>query len=369
MAKKQPTKKTAKPIVRRDSAPPVSANPALLNNLQTLIRQARQQVAQAVNSALVLLYWEVGYRIRADILGEKRAGYGEEIVSTLSKQLVAEFGQGFTEKSLRRMMQLAEVFPDQQIVATLSRQLGWSHFAEIIPLKDQLQREFYAEMCRVERWSVRTLRDKIQGMLYERTALSRKPKELARQELAALKEEDRLSADLVFRDPYLLDFLGLKDTYSEEDLEAAILREIERFILELGDGFCFVARQKRITIDAEVYHLDLLFYHRKLRRLVAVDLKLGKLQAGDKGQMELYLRWLEKYEVEPGEQPPLDLILCSDKGDEQVELLQLDQSGIRVATYLTELPSRTVLERRLHDAVRLAQARLEKRGTEGSEGT
>ena len=368
MAKKQPTKRTAKPIVRRDATPPASTNPALLNDLQTLIRQAREQVAQAVNSALVLLYWEVG-RIRTEILGNKRATYGEEILPTLSAKLVAEFGQGFTEKSLRRMMQLAEVFPDQQIVATLSRQLGWSHFVEIIPLKDQLQREFYAEMCRVERWSVRTLRDKIQGMLYERTALSRKPKELARQELTALKEEDRLSADLVFRDPYLFDFLGLKDTYSEEDLEAAILREIERFILELGDGFCFVARQKRITIDAEVYHLDLLFYHRKLRRLVAVDLKLGKLQAGDKGQMELYLRWLEKYEVEPNEKPPLGLILCSDKGDEQVELLQLDQSGIRVATYLTELPPRAVLERRLHDAVRLAQARLEKRETEGSEGT
>lgn len=365
MAKNKPTKKVAKPIARRGSTSPVPTNSALLSDLQTLIRQVREQVAQAVNSALVLLYWEVGRRIRTDILGNKRASYGEEILPTLSAKLVPEFGEGFSQRNLARMIQFAEVFPVQEIVSTLSRQLGWSHFVEIVPLKDQLQREFYAEMCRLERWSVRVLREKIQGMLFERTALSRKPKELAKRELSGLREEDRLSADLVFRDPYLLDFLGLKDTYSEADLEAAVLRDIERFMLELGARFCFVARQKRITIDAEVYHLDLLFYHRKLRRLVAVDLKLGKLQAGDKGQMELYLRWLEKHEAEPGEEAPLGLILCADKGDEQVELLQLDKSGIRVATYLTELPPRSLLERRLHDAINLAQARLEKRGAEG----
>ena len=180
--------------------------------------------------------------------------------------------------------------------------MGWSHFVELLPLKDQLRRDFYAEMCRIERWSVRTLRDKIDGMLFERTALSRKPDELAEQELAGLREEDRLSPDLVFRDPYFLDFLGLKDTYGEKDLEAAILREMEQFLLELGVGFAFVARQKRIVIDGEDFYLDLLFYHRKLRRLVAVDLKLGRFQAADKGQMELYLRWLEKYEMEPGEE-------------------------------------------------------------------
>ncbi len=197
-------------------------------------------------------------------------------------------------------------------------------------------------------------------MLFERTAISKKPGKLVKQELTHLREEDQLTADLVFRDPYLLDFLGLKDTFSEADLEAAILREIERFMIELGTGFCFQARQKRIVIDDEHYHLDLLFFHRKLRRLVAVELKLGKLQAGDKSQMELYLRWLEKYEVEPGELPPLGLILCAEKGDEQVELLQLDRSGIRVSTYLTELPPRKLLERKLHEAVRLASQRAAK---------
>jgi predicted nuclease of restriction endonuclease-like (RecB) superfamily len=248
----------------------------LFKDLRALIMEARQDVARQVNSALVLLYWRLGKRIRQDILKEKRAGYGEQIVHTVSVQLVQEFGTGFAEKNLRRMVQFAQAFPDEPIVVTLSRQLGWSHFVAIIPLEDDLKRDFYAEMCRIERWSVRTLRQKISSMLFERTALSKKPVELARQELAQLREEDKLTPDLVFRDPYFLDFLGLKDTYSEKDLEAAILRELESFIFELGTGFSFVARQKRITVDDEDYDLDLLFYHRKLRRLVAIDLKLGK---------------------------------------------------------------------------------------------
>jgi predicted nuclease of restriction endonuclease-like (RecB) superfamily len=261
------------------------------------------------------------------------------------------------------MVQFSEVFPDFQIVATLSRQFGWSHFVLLIALDHDLAREFYAELCRVERWSVRTLRDKIRGMLFERTAISKKPAELARQELAKLRDEDQLTPDLVFRDPYVLDFLGLKDTYSEADLETAILRQLESFILEMGVGFAFVARQYCIVVDGEAYHLDLLFYHRKLRRLVAVDLKLGKFEAGHKGQMELYLRWLEQHEQQPGEEPPLGLILCAGKTAEHVELLRLDASGIRVATYLTELPSRELLKQKLHDAVRLAQAQLRQSTT------
>jgi predicted nuclease of restriction endonuclease-like (RecB) superfamily len=237
--------------------------------------------------------------------------------------------------------------------------LGWSHFIEIIALKNDLQRDFYAEMCRMERWSVRTLRAKIDGMLFERTALSRKPDAVVKQELAKLRAGDTLTPDLVFRDPYLLDFLGLKNAYSEGDLETAILREMEQFILELGVGFTFVARQKRIVIDGEDFYLDLLFYHRKLRRLIAVDLKLGRFKAADKGQVELYLRWLEKHEMEPGEDTPIGLILCADKREEQIELLQLDQSGIRVATYLTDLPPRQLLRQKLHAARVAAQARLE----------
>jgi predicted nuclease of restriction endonuclease-like (RecB) superfamily len=225
-------------------------------------------------------------------------------------------------------------------------------------MKDPLQREFYAEMCRLERWSVRTLRERIGSMLYERTAISRKPEETIRQELASLRADDRLSPDLVFRDPYVLDFLNLKDSWSERDLEASILRELESFLLELGAGFTFVARQKRMTIDNEDFYLDLLFYHRKLRRLVAIDLKLEKFKAADKGQMELYLRWLKRHEMEAAEGTPIGLILCAEGSHEQIELLRLDDAGIRVAEYLTELPPRELLQAKLHAALLEAQARV-----------
>jgi len=172
MAKKKAKKETL-PAPRARSG---AASTKLLKELRDLIQSTRAGVAQAVNSALVLLYWQVGYRIRSETLKSRRAEYGEQVVPTLATQLALEFGQGFAEKNLRRMIQLAEVFPDREIVVTLSRQLGWSHFLAILPLKDPLQRDFYAEMCRIERWSVRTLRTKIGGMLFERTALSKKPK-------------------------------------------------------------------------------------------------------------------------------------------------------------------------------------------------
>jgi len=254
------------------------------------------------------------------------------------------------------------VLPDYDIVQTLSAQLAWSHLLEIIYLKAPLQRDFYVEMCRLERWSVRTLRSKIRGMLYERTAISRKPEDLIRQELDALREDDRMTPDLVFRDPYLLDFLGLADTYSEKDLESAILREIEQFLLELGTDFCFVARQKRMTIGQEDFYLDLLFFHRSLHRLVAIDLKLGRFSAEHKGQMELYLRWLDKYERKASEDSPIGLILCSEKNQEQIELLQLDLGEIRVAEYLTDLPPQPLLEAKLHQAVITARARIQGKG-------
>ena len=209
--RRSPTRKTGALV--RTANPQVSrlGPKRLLRDLRLLIQQARVGVAHAVNSALVLLYWEVGHRIRTEILNSKRATYGDEIFSTLSRKLVAEFGNGFSQANLFRMARFAEVFPQREIVAALSRQLGWSHFVEVIPLKDDLQRDFYAEMCRVEQWSVRTLRAKRQSLLFERTALSKKPAELARQELLALRDEDRVTPDLVFRDPYVLDFLRLHD--------------------------------------------------------------------------------------------------------------------------------------------------------------
>ena len=331
---------------------------ALVTDLRELILSARQTVARGVNAMLVLLYWKVGQRIRQDVLREKRAEYGQEIFSTLSGKLVAEFGRGFSQQNLFRMADFAGAFPDEKIVATLSKELGWSHFVELLPLKKHLQRDLYAEMCRVERWSVRLLRQKIGGMLYERTALSKKPSKLAALELQKLREEDKLTPDLVFRDPYFLDFLGLKGAYSERDLETAILRDLEAFLVELGSDFAFLARQKRITVDGEDFYLDLLFYHRRLRRLVVIDLKLGKFAPADVGQMEFYLRWLKKHEMRPGEDEPLGLILCAEKSDERIELFELAKRGIRVGEYLTELPPKKLLEQKLHDAVRLAQARL-----------
>ncbi len=334
---------------------------ALLTELRELIHGVRSQVAQTVNAGLTVLYWQVGARIRKEILKEKRAEYGAEILQALSAKLSAEFGCGFAEKNLRRMIQFAEVFPEREIVVSLIRQLTWTHFIALIPLKDRLQRDFYAEMCRVERWSVRTLRARIDSMLYERTALSRKPDQLIEKELKALREKDRLTPDLVFRDPYVLDFLGLKDTYSEKDLEHALLREIESFLLELGTGFAFVERQKRITLDGDDYYLDLLFYHRRLRRLVAIELKIGDFKPAYAGQMELYLRWLDRQERQEGEGKPLGLILCAGKKRETVELLELEPRGIHVAEYLTELPPRELLEQRLHEAILRARLRLTER--------
>ena len=329
----------------------------ILDDVRALIDGARQRVASVVNAELTALYWHVGRTIRTHVLGEGRAGYGEEVVGRLAEALTEEYGRGYSAQNLRHMVRFAEAFPDEAIVSTLWRQLSWSHFKELIYLDDELQRDFYAEMCRIERWSVRTLRGRVGSMLYERTALSRKPEALIREELDALRDTDRLTPALVFRDPYVLDFLGLQDRYLERDLEDAILREIEGFLLELGVGFTFAARQKRITVDGDDYYLDLLFFHRGLRRLVAIELKLEAFRPADKGQMELYLRWLDRYERRPGEEAPLGLILCAGKKAETVELLALGEAGIHVADYLTELPPRDLLEARLHEAIATARAR------------
>ena len=331
----------------------------LLSDVRSLIEASRHRVARVVNSAMVLTYWSIGARIATEIIGDERGDYGKRIVQKLAAHLAAEYGSGFSARNLFQMVRIARTFPEFQIVQTLSALLGWSHFVVLSALEDPLQREFYAQMCATERWSVRTLQQKIQGMLFERTAISRKPEALAAMELEALRDEDRLSTDLVFRDQYFLHFLGLKDAYSERDLETAILRELESFIAELGSDFTFVGRQRRMTVDGIDYRLDLLFFHRRLRRLIAIDLKLGRFQAADKGQMELYLRWLQKYEQRAGEDPPLGLILCAGKSEEHVELLELERSGIRVAEYTTEFPPRELLAAKLHAAIAAARERIE----------
>ena len=337
-----------------------AATQSLIKDLRQIIEQARGHVAATANYELTMMYWHIGERINHEVLGNQRAEYGKQIVASVSRQLQQEYNiKGFDEKNIRRMMQFTSLFPDSQIVATVSRQLSWSHFVEVLPLKDDLQREFYLTLAASEKWSVRKLRKEIDGMLFERTAISGKPDEFIKKELSTLRDDNVMSPDLVFKSPYFLEFTGLKGMYSERDLEESLLAHLEQFIIELGNGFSFVARQKRMIIDGEDFYLDLLFYHRRLHRLIAIDLKLGRFKAQYKGQMELYLRWLEKNEMEPGEESPLGLLLCTEGSEEQIELLQLDKSGIKVAKYLTELPSREVLQRQIQKSLEAAKARFE----------
>lgn len=331
----------------------------LVTDLKALIAASRQRAARAVNAELSLLYWQVGRRVRTEILDEARATYGRQIIAGLAQQLRGEFGRGWSQRQLDYCIRFAEVYPDPEIAHTLCAQLSWSHIKQIIYLDDDLKRWFYVEMCQLEGWSIRQLAERTQSMLYERTAISKKPEETIRQNLEAVRKEQAIRPELLLKDPYVLDFLGLQDRYLEKDLEDAILRELEQFLLELGAGFTFVARQKRVQIDDDDFYLDLLFYNRKLRRLVAVDLKLGNFKAEYKGQMELYLRWLAKYEAEKDEEAPLGIILCAGKKVQQIELLELDKSGIHVAEYLTVLPPRKELEERLRRSLLAAQQKWE----------
>lgn len=336
----------------------VNQNP-LFSKIAALIQESKQRVAISINSELTMLYWNIGKHIKTEILNNKRADYGKKTVTTLSQLLTETFGKGWSKRQLQNCLRIVETFPDKQIMHALRAQLTWTHIRTIMYIENKLKRDFYIELCKNERWSSRQLDERIASMLYERTAISKKPDETIKQDLQLLKDEQKLSPDLVFRDPYVLDFLGLKDTYSEKDLETAIISELQRFILELGNDFAFLARQKRITIDNEDYKIDLLFYHRKLKCLIAIDLKLDKFKASYKGQMELYLRWLKKYEAVKGENSPIGLILCADSNKEHIELLRLDESKIKVAAYLTELPPIKLLQEKLHKAISIARDKLE----------
>lgn len=333
----------------------------LLQDARGLISDARVRVSRSVNTGLVGLYWNLGRRIQDEVLENMRGEYGQAVVASLAERLSREFGSGFTRPNLFHMVRFAEAFPDQEIVYTLCRQLTWSHFRTLFYLEDPLQRAFYAEMVSAERWSVRELRRQIEGMLFERVALSKRPTAVATRQLTDLREGGTMTPDMVFTDPMNLSALGLREVVAERDLEAAMLAEIEVVLRELGIGFAFVARQYRFTLDSDSFAIDLLFFNRRLRCLVAVDLKLGKFDPRDFGQMELYLRWLARHERYDGEGVPLGLILCAGKSTERVELLQLEERGIRVAEYLLDLPPREVLTRRLHEAIERARDRVDHR--------
>lgn len=331
----------------------------LYGEIAQLIKEAKSRVAVKANAELTLLYFKVGSHINHFILNDNRAAYGKQIIINLSALLTQNFGSGWGDKHIRHCLRTAETITEEQIVYAVRRQLSWTHIRTISYEENPLKRHFYLEMAINQQWNTRTLLDQINKMLYERTAIAQKPEEQISQALSELKNEDLINPDLFFKSSYILDFMGLKNTFSEHDLEKALIGNIENFILELGNGFAFLERQKRISIDAVDYHLDLLFYHRKLRRLVAIDLKIGKFKPQHKAQMELYLRWLKKHEMQEGEEAPIGLLLCSEGNTEHIELLMLDEKEIKVAQYLTELPSKEWFADKLHRAIEITKMNQE----------
>ena len=338
----------------------LTINENLVEELKSLITSTKEQVAVSVNASLTLMYWHVGKKIEENILQNSRANYGKEIVHSVSSQLVKEFGKSFSTRNLFYMIKFYKVFKDEKIVHSLSSQLTWTHIRSLIAIEDDLKRTFYIEMAKLDKWSTRTLNDRIDSMLYERTALSKKPDELITYELDKLNE-GVVTPNMILKDPYILDFLELNDRYLEKDIEDAILRELENFLLELDNGFSFIARQKRLQIGEDDFYIDLLFYNRRLKRLVAIDLKLGKFKSEYKGQMELYLKWLEKHEMQEDEEKPLGIILCASKNEEQIELLELDKSDIHVAKYMTVLPPKEEFEQKLHKVVANAKLKYQEK--------
>lgn len=351
-----------KPLTKPPAPAPAPADAAvdgLYQDIRQLVEHSRAQVVVQVNQALVLTYWQIGKAIKQTIVTEARADYGDATMQKLADKLVLDYGPGFGRRNLFRMAKLYQYFDSLEIVATLSTQLSWSHLVELLKVDDPIRRSFYAELCAQSRWSVRTLRERMDGLLFERTAIAKQPEALIRQELAQLGQGASASPALFLKDPYLLDFLDLKDGFTEKDLEAAILAELERFILELGSDFAFMGRQRRIQVGGHDYVIDLLFFHRRLRRLVLIELKLGEFKPEHKGQVELYLKWLARHEQQPGENAPIAIILCSDKDAEVVELMDLEKDQIHVAEYWLQLPPQEVLREKLHRALVEARARLE----------
>ena len=322
----------------------------LVDRISALIEQTRAVVATTANAALTLMYWHIGRMIDLDVLGQKRAGYDQEIVASLEPQLTARFGRGFDRSSLHRMVRFSQVFPEVEIVASLGQQLSWTHFKALLPVRTDEARQFYIDQAVAARLSVRGLRELIGRQGFER-------KEIAN---AQTPGSAMIPADS-FRDPYLLDFLGLHGAYNERDLEDAIVHDLQEFLLEVGNGWAFVARQKRMVIDNDDFYLDLLFYSRPLRRLIAVELKVGRFKPAYEGQMKLYLKWLDRYERREDEEAPIGLILCTEASREQVEMLEMHKDGIVVAEYWTALPPKPELEARIRAIYRAAAERVARR--------
>jgi predicted nuclease of restriction endonuclease-like (RecB) superfamily len=323
---------------------------SLFMRVAEIIENRKSRAGAYANREATLMYWEVGEHINSVVLDGGRAEYGKKILTTLSAKLVAKYGKSFTERNLYRMILFAERFSDKEILPPLAAKLNWSHIIELLPLKTDEARIYYANDVVARGYGAKELRRQISRKAYERREIAN----------TALSKGSSVPFN-TFKDPYLLDLFGLRDNFIEADLEKAILMELESFLLEFGHGFTFVERQKRMIIDDEDIVLDLLFYHRVLRRLVAVELKLGVFKASYKGQMELYLKWLDKYERQAGEEAPIGIILCATASREKIELLELDKAGIAVAEYWTNLPPKAEFERKIKEMLAEARERLERR--------
>lgn len=303
----------------------------------------------SANAEFVLMLWEVGHYINSALLGHGRAEYGGRVMTTLSRKLVSQYGTTFNLSGLKRMRQFANLVGKDEMGATPWHQLSWSHIRELLPVKNADARNFYVKEAASRHLGVRDLRLLIERKTYERT-------DTANLQLAGTSIPFN-----TFKDPYLLDVLGLKDVYSEGDLEEAIIRQIESFILEFGHGFAFVERQKRIQWKDTDYYIDLLFYHRPSKRLVAVELKLGKFKPQYKGQMEFYLKWLKQNERLNGEDEPVGLILCAESDRDQISLMELGKSGIAVMEYWTDLPPKAEFKKKIHSIATEAKEVFERR--------
>lgn len=328
----------------------------LYSDVCYIIDGARGRMATYANTEVCMTNWYVGKRIKEDVLYNQRAEYGKQVLKNLSVKLTERYGSGWSYYKLQHCVRSAYTFSEDEIVYATRIQLNWTHLRSLMGIKDPLERQFYAQMCCAEHWDTRTLDEKIDKQLYLQTALSRKPEEVIKKELEESKSKNQLLPDMVFRSSYFLDILGLPDVFSEKDLENAILGQVEEFLSELGSDFTFVKRQKRITVDAVDYYIDLLFFHRELRRLVAIDLKLGKFKPEYEGQMRLYLRYLNQNDRKPWEESPIGLILCSEGNTEHIEYLMLDEeSPIKVAQYYTKLPDKKLLSEKLRKAIAIAR--------------
>lgn len=341
---------------------PSAEEQKLFSDICGIIEGAKMRVATYLNNEICMTNWYVGKRIKEDVLYNQRAEYGKQVVKNLASQLSDKYGDGWRFQKLKQCIRVATIFNEEEIGYALRSQLTWTHLRSLTGVADPQARSFYIEMCRLEHWDTRTLDSKIDGQLFERTAISRRPEEVIKQELEQVKAKNQMLPDLVFRSSYFLDMLGLPDAFSERDLEDAILSQIQSFIKELGSDFAFLDRQKRITVDMVDYYIDLLFFHRGLRRMVAIDLKLGKFKPEYEGQMLLYLRYLNKNERREGEESPIGLILCSEGNTEHIEYLMLEEdSPIKVAQYYTKLPDKKLLSEKLQKAIAIAKERYSEK--------